>query len=395
MESILVPAYRGRKMGRSDNDVALTPEVEGLLQRDCVVAVGVSGGKDSDACAIAVSRHLDRIGHRGPRVLIHADLGLVEWKDSLPSCQRLAERLGWELMVVQRKAGGLMERWEGRWANNVARYNSLECVKLILPWSTPSMRFCTSELKSQVVCSALRKRFPKSEILNVTGVRREESATRKRMPVAEVMNKLTKKGLLGVAWNAIIEWPVEDVFAAIHSAGLRLHEAYTVYGASRVSCAFCIMSTLRDLMAAANCSDNVCLYLRMVKLEADSSFAFQGGRWLADAAPHLLPPELAEKVAQAKEKARLREEIEAELPKHLLYTSGWPTSVPSLQEAELIASVRRRVSALLGFQAEHLDAESVQKRYADLMAQKVIADAKKKRGRKAKIPTELVEETQE
>lgn len=68
--------------------------------------------------------------------------------------------------------------------------------------------------------------------------------------------------------------------------------------------------------------------------------------------------------------------------------------MPSQQEAELIASVRRRVSALLGLQAEHLDAESVQKRYADLMAQKVIADAKK-RGRKAKISPELVEEAQE
>ena len=37
--------------------------------------------------------HLDRIGHTGPRLLIHADLGSVEWRDSLPTCERLAARL--------------------------------------------------------------------------------------------------------------------------------------------------------------------------------------------------------------------------------------------------------------------------------------------------------------
>lgn len=57
------------------NTVALTPEVNELLARDCVVAVGVSGGKDSDACAIATHHHLNRIGHKGPRVLIQPILG--------------------------------------------------------------------------------------------------------------------------------------------------------------------------------------------------------------------------------------------------------------------------------------------------------------------------------
>uniref|UniRef100_A0A6H1ZK70 Putative phosphoadenosine phosphosulfate n=1 Tax=viral metagenome TaxID=1070528 RepID=A0A6H1ZK70_9ZZZZ len=377
MESVLVPAYRGLKPGCSTNDVALTDEVVDLLARNCVVAIGVSGGKDSDACAIAVSRHLDRIGHTGPRVLIHADLGRVEWKDSLPSCQRLAEKLGWELMVVRRKAGDMLARWEGRWANNVARYNNLECVKLILPWSTPALRFCTSELKTSVICAALRKRFPNNDILNVTGVRREESATRRKMPISEPLTKLQRKGAAGVAWNAIIEFPVQDVFATIHSAGLRLHEAYTVYGASRVSCCFCIMSAIQDLIAAAGCADNHDLYRSMVDLEIASTYAFQGGRWLADTAPHLLSPETVKLVAEAKENAVKRQVIEAELPAHLLYTSGWPTCLPTMEEAELIASVRRRVSSLLRLESRYLDAESVRERYAELIAEKAVAEAKK------------------
>ncbi|WP_243751481.1 hypothetical protein [Paraburkholderia sp. BL10I2N1] len=73
--------------------VTSTPEVDALLDSDSVVAIGVSGGKDSVACALAVARHLDLIGHTGPRVLVHADLGRVEWKDSAPACDRLAARV--------------------------------------------------------------------------------------------------------------------------------------------------------------------------------------------------------------------------------------------------------------------------------------------------------------
>lgn len=254
--------------------VALSPEVTSLLARNAVVAIGVSGGKDSVACAIAVSRHLDEIGHVGPRVLIHADLGRVEWKDSLACCERLAVRIGWELLVVKRQAGDMLARWETRWANNLARYQDLSCVKLILPWSTPAMRFCTSELKVAVITSALKKRYPAQDIVNVAGIRRQESPNRSRMPVSAPLGKLERKGYAGITWNAIIEWKIEDVFSTIEEAGLSLHEAYTIYGASRVSRAFCIMSSQQDLRAAASCSDNHSLYVQMVELEAQSTFAF-------------------------------------------------------------------------------------------------------------------------
>jgi hypothetical protein len=117
---------------------ALTPEVLSMLDANCVVAVSVSGGKDSIASALTVDRLLNQIGHRGPKLLIHGDLGRVEWTKSLPTCQRLADHLGWELLVVRRAAGDMLARWQGRWKNNVARYRELLCVRLILPWSTAS-----------------------------------------------------------------------------------------------------------------------------------------------------------------------------------------------------------------------------------------------------------------
>lgn len=350
--------------------VATAPEIDALLNANAVVAIGVSGGKDSDACALAVDQYLNTIGHAGPRVLVHSDLGVVEWKDSQPSCERLARRIGMELITVRRNAGDMMDRWEGRWANNVARYNDLSCVKLILPWSTPSMRFCTSELKAAVIASALRKRFPTQSIVNVTGIRRQESSARAKMPVWQVDSRLTRKHAIGVDWNPIIEWPIEVVFQRIAQAGLKLHEAYTVYGASRVSCVYCIMSAAADLQAAASCADNHDAYRRMVTLEAQSTFAFQSGKWLADVAPHLLSADLAAKIVIAKAKAQIREQAEAQIPKHLLYTKGWPTVMPRTAEAELIASIRRQVSDALSLNANYLSGPDVLSRYEQLMQSK-------------------------
>jgi hypothetical protein len=89
-------------------DVAITPEIERALADHDPVAIGVSGGKDSSAVAIRTFDYLDDCGHRGPRLLIHCDLGEVEWLESLPTCERLAVSLGTELLVLRRRrpAGG-------------------------------------------------------------------------------------------------------------------------------------------------------------------------------------------------------------------------------------------------------------------------------------------------
>lgn len=350
--------------------VALTDEVTALLSQDAVVAVGVSGGRDSQAVALAIADHLDAIGHTGPRVLIHADLGRVEWQDSLPSCERLAAHLGWELMVVRRQAGDMMARWEGRWENNLARYRDLSCVKLILPWSTPSMRFCTSELKSAIIARALRKRFPDAPILNATGIRRQESSARSKMPVSAVIPGLVRKNATGVSWNAVIDWTMDDVHHRIAQAGLALHEAYTQYAMSRVSCCFCIMSSAADLKASATCVDNQEVYRLMVDLEARSSFAFQSGKWLGDVAPHLLSDDLKARLARGRTAAAVRQAAEDRLPKHLLYAKGWPTGLPTIAEAQLIADVRKTVAATLDIEVDYTTAESIRARFAELLTAK-------------------------
>lgn len=355
--------------------IATTPEINALLAANAPVAIGVSGGKDSCACAFAVSEYLDQVHHSGPRALIHSDLGRTEWRDSLPTCERLAKATGLELVTVRRAAGDMLSRWQGRWVNNVERYRTLSCVKLILPWSTPSMRFCTSELKVDVICGHLVRRWPGSEILSVTGIRADESRERAKSPIAKRQPKLcrTSKQTTGWNWNPILAWSIDDVLGLCADRAFRMHEAYTRYHSSRVSCAFCILGKKDDLRAAASCADNHELYRSMVLLEAESTFAFKGNEWLGDVAPELLPIELRADLARAKHGAKKREAAESRIPKHLLYTKGWPTCVPTKDEAELLASVRREVSAAVGLGVQFTDAANVIHRYEELMAAKEAA----------------------
>jgi 3'-phosphoadenosine 5'-phosphosulfate sulfotransferase (PAPS reductase)/FAD synthetase len=346
--------------------VARDSSIDAALAGNAPVFVGVSGGKDSQALAYRVQSYLDDIGHAGPQALIHSDLGRVEWRDSLPVCERLAERLGWELIVVRRAAGDMMDRWLSRWAANVERYAALSCVKLIMPWSSASQRFCTS-VKSQVIARAIRARHPSGTVVSAVGIRREESAARARMPVAKRDERLCRVRGIGLTWNALIHWRRSEVLDYIRSRGDVLHEAYRLYGSSRVSCAFCILASQADLLAAARCDDNVAILREIVALEIRSTFSFQGNRWLGDLAPDLLDAPQRASLVEAKERAALRQAAEVRIPQRLLYTAGWPTCMPTVEEARLLAEVRRQVAEAVGLEVGYLDASAIQGRYGALL----------------------------
>lgn len=372
--------------GLIDRGVEVDATISELLAADAPVAIGVSGGKDSCAAAIATVEYLRSIGHRGEVVLVHADLGRVEWDDSLPTCDRLATFLGVPLLVVRRESGDMMDRWLQRWRDNVRRYAQLSCVTIILPWSTPGMRFCTSELKSHPIAAALVRRFPGKRIISACGVRRDESKDRSSALTSEENDLLDKKtfGTTGVDWNPIAAWTAEDVFAYCAARGFTMHEGYSQFGMSRISCAFCIMANGSDLAASASNPAHTALYREMVDLEITSGFAFQGSRWLGDVAPQLLTEAQREGLLLAKARAKRVKAAQKRVPKHLLYTRGWPTVMPSREEAELLAEVRREVADALGLQIERADAQAILDRYADLMAKKAVREeaAAKKAARK-------------
>jgi hypothetical protein len=69
------------------------------------------------------------------------------------------------------------------------------------------MRFCTSELKTDVICRYLVRRFPGQRILSVSGVRRDESRQRSKTPAARPQPKLTnrKRATSGLDWCPIAD----------------------------------------------------------------------------------------------------------------------------------------------------------------------------------------------
>ena len=369
--------------------VELDDEVRALIAANAPCAIGVSGGKDSAAAAIATVEHLRAVGHQGPVVLVHADLGdtdpalNVEWEDSLPTCERLAAFLGVELIVTRRKAGGMMKRWIKRWENNVKRYAQLACVKIILPWSTPSMRFCTSELKSAPIAAELVRRFPGQQIISACGIRREEgngreASPRTNAPTSKANNRLTNKSqkTSGLDWNPIAAWSTEDVFAFCAERGFQMHEGYGL-GMGRISCRFCIMQDLSDQRVSASVAANVPVFRTIIGLEIRSGFAFQGSRWLGDIAPQLLDSETLAALVATKERASKRMQIEKRIPKHLLFTKGWPHVMPTEAEAELLCNVRREIAALYNITVSYTEPAALIARYAQLMALNAVKEAAK------------------
>jgi 3'-phosphoadenosine 5'-phosphosulfate sulfotransferase (PAPS reductase)/FAD synthetase len=343
--------------------ISTTPETNDLLSKGAVVAMGISGGKDSSVLVLALQKFLDKIGHpREKRVLIHSDLGLIEWPESMEWCEILAARTGLELIVVSRKAGGLLERWESRWEANWNRYLGLESLKVILPWSTASMRFCTSELKTAIICRELRKRFPTEPILSATGIRAQESHARAKAPVMSAQTKLTTKKVAGFNWNPILSWTLDEVMEFHKTEDFPLHPAYTVYGASRVSCSQCMLATTKDQSAALGNPGNHEAYKRLCALELKSAFAFQQKRWLCDLNPELreqLLPGSGELLAKAKEIFTQREVLEKTLPKSAFFIAGkpWPQAEISEEDAKQITLVRNSVLNLYGLPSKETPEE--------------------------------------
>lgn len=369
--------------------ISTAPEVDRLIDTNAPIIICVSGGKDSQLVTEQVVNYARNRNHAGDLVLCYSDLGRVVWSDARSQCQQLAERLGVPLHIVTRNAGGLMERWTKRWHDNLRRYKELSCVKLILPWSTPSMRFCTSELKTAIIQSWIRKTY-KQPVLCVLGIRRDESRSKRSGRGAAPIFKVhrTKNGKApampegSIDWNAIVEVKTEAVFQILRSINQPLPSAYT-FGASRFSCCFCVMGATADQVAATRDPRNHDLYREQCELEISSTFAFQANKWLSDVAPQLLTATQRARLIQAKKKAANREQIESRIPTHLLYVQGWPVAMPTSEEAKLIADTRQQVASIMGIEVQYTTADSVLNRYSELIRLKEAKERSKQKGNRA------------
>ena len=223
-------------------------EFHELLDAGALVAVSSSGGKDSQAMTILLSR----IVPAEQLLLIHAPLGVEEW----PGTQAHIERT-------------LPEGVPLRLAHTASGKSLLARVAERGMWPDPMRRWCTGDLKRTPIERELRrhlKEHPRygGRIISAMGLRADESP-RRRTRAPWVHNaRNSKAGRRWFDWLPIHAFSTDEVFTVIADAGQQAHWAYHA-GVSRVSCSFCIMGSRHDLSVAAHLRPE--LYARYVRLE--------------------------------------------------------------------------------------------------------------------------------
>lgn len=348
--------------------------IEAAAKAGAIFALNLSGGKDSTMSADAASKMLDDLDHdRSKRILIHADLGRAEWRSTPDTVRRQAEEIGLPLITVHRTAGDMVSRWEQRFDQGWLLYKQLKLARLRGPWSSSGQRFCTAEMKRDVLHRYLAETYPGQTIVSVLGIRHQESPGRAQTPISKIDKKLKRKnGTNGILWHPSIHISEDQVYAYHKAHRLTLHEAYCVYGSSRLSCAFCVLASKRDIAISAGVTANQDLYRHLVGIEARTGFSFQQGGCLGDVAPDVLDPDLRLRLQAAKSYAAERREIERNIPAEFLRTpkgASWPTMMPTYETASAIAEARRLNAAWNGRELPFITVAQINEQFRTMMTE--------------------------
>jgi DNA sulfur modification protein DndC len=219
----------------------ITKEIRDLIEAGAVFYCSHSGGKDSQAMFIL----LRDLVPADQLVVVHADLGRVEWSGVQ---DHILETIGsFELNVVraQYRDGStkdLLSMVERRFEKDPAR----PC------WPSSSARFCTSDLKRDPIAKFIRNDLKArgAEIgVNCVGLRAQESSARAHRQIFQVNKRETNTLRTVYDWLPIHHLLVEEVFQVIAEAGEKPFWAYQEN--ERLSCVFCIFGCGGDLRHGA------------------------------------------------------------------------------------------------------------------------------------------------
>jgi 3'-phosphoadenosine 5'-phosphosulfate sulfotransferase (PAPS reductase)/FAD synthetase len=213
-----------------------------------IILVNSSAGKDSQATLDVVVTAARAAGVLHRVVVVHADLGDAEWEGVPELAAEHAAHYGLRFEVARREQGGQVETILAR-------------VQQRRMWPDAARRWCTSDHKRGPIrkvmtrlVAEIRDARPDTDrpvhLLNVMGLRAEESAARaRRRPYAP--NPGATNGRRRVDdWYPIHHWIGAQVWARIGAAGTRPHHAYRD-GMSRLSCRFCVLASRSDLVCSA------------------------------------------------------------------------------------------------------------------------------------------------
>ena len=245
---------------------AAPPDVDTLIAEGAIFYVSHSGGKDSQAM-YAILR--ERIPH-AQLVVVHADLGKVEWEGVK---EHIEATIDHPLNVV-RANKTLLDMVRHRHAT---RPN-------VPSWPSSATRQCTSDLKRNPIQRFIRQDMTARRAtlaVNCVGLRAAESTARAKRPEWATNKALSRAGRTVWDWNAVHGLSTEQVFATIRAAGQTPHWAYAT-GNERLSCVFCIMASRNDL--ANGLKQRPELYAEYLQIEQETGWTMFAGESLADRA---------------------------------------------------------------------------------------------------------------
>jgi len=229
-----------------------------------VILVASSAGKDSQAMLDRVAELAARAGVSDRVVVLHNDLGRVEWEGTSELAQEQAEHYGFRFEMRHRKTIKEQAKERAREERQDlieqirARHQKLRAKgdTTTPAWPSSAARYCTSDQKrgparkliTQLVGELALDR--QARVLYCLGIRAQESSGRAKKPALEI-DKAASSGVREVTtWHPILDWTEDQVWARIKASGVRYHWAYDK-GMKRLSCSFCVLATREDLVCAA------------------------------------------------------------------------------------------------------------------------------------------------
>jgi 3'-phosphoadenosine 5'-phosphosulfate sulfotransferase (PAPS reductase)/FAD synthetase len=225
--------------------------IDQLIERGAIFFINDSGGKDSQAMKIFLSKVIPK----DQLVIIHADLPEVDWEGCWDHVVKYS--MGIEHHMVR------------------AVKTFFQMVEHRGKFPSPTNRQCTSDLKRDPIDKFIRhwcKTHGRYLVVNCMGIRADESDRRSKATPFKVNTRNGKAGREWYDWYPIFEWGIDEVWAEIASAGQKPHYAYEL-GMSRLSCVFCIMSNKSDIRTAARHRPE--LYRKYVQTEERLGFTLQ------------------------------------------------------------------------------------------------------------------------
>lgn len=197
-----------------------------------VVEISSSGGKDSLAMTAYVAELLRERGLLDRGVVVHADLGRMEWPGTPALVEAQAKHFGLRFVKVKRELGDLLEQ-----------------VLKLGKWPMPTQRFCTADHKRAQIFKAFtmladevrraRGLTRPVRILNCVGLRAEESPGRAKRPELARDERCSSGRKAVDVWLPVQHWTTYEVWQVGRGCGAPIHPAYAK-GLPRASCIFCI-----------------------------------------------------------------------------------------------------------------------------------------------------------